>query len=156
VERPVQKRIDLRDSADGFRLGSGPRRRAPETIFRAAPDAREFALEYRVVLLFAENGVPIDVSLGAIAYEDRVVARASEFVLEPGAAIATCSAEDLIVLKAFAAREKDWLDIEGVLVRQRGRLDEDLIWSELHPLLELKGEPGIGDRLRSLIARSAD
>jgi predicted nucleotidyltransferase len=117
------------------------------------PDAREFALEYRVVLLEGENGVPIDVSLGAIPYEERLVARASEFVLEPGTAISTCGAEDLIVLKAFAAREKDWLDIEGVLVRQKGRLDENLVWRELDPLLELKGEPGIRDRLRSLVDR---
>ena len=56
-------------------------------------------------------------------------------------------------MKAFGAREKDWLDIEGVLVRRRGRLDESLVWTELEPLLELKGEPGIRDRLRSLAER---
>jgi hypothetical protein len=30
----------------------------------------------------------------------------------------TCSAEDLIVLRAFADRSKDWVDIEGVIIRQ--------------------------------------
>jgi hypothetical protein len=51
-------------------------------------------------------------------------------VIQPGVALVTCSAEDLIVFKAFAGRERDWLDIEGIALRQRGRLDEPLIWAE--------------------------
>jgi hypothetical protein len=35
---------------------------------------------------------------------------------------------------AFAGRTKDWLDIEGIAVRQAGRLDERLIWTEIVPL----------------------
>ncbi|HUG54495.1 MAG TPA: hypothetical protein VMR21_12890 [Vicinamibacteria bacterium] len=31
--------------------------------------------------------------------------------------------------------------IEGVALRQTGRLREDLIWEELEPLLELKDSP---------------
>jgi hypothetical protein len=27
------------------------------------------------------------------------------------------------VMKAFAARGKDWLDVEGVIIRQTGNLD---------------------------------
>ena len=64
--------------------------------------------------------------------------RASEFRVQDGVTLRTCSAEDLVVFKAFAGREKDWLDIEGIALRQHGRLDERLIWSELTPLLELK------------------
>jgi hypothetical protein len=86
-------------------------------------------------------------------FEERLVARASYFEIQPGAALLTCSAEDLVVLKAFANREKDWADIEGVIVRQAGRLDERLIWGELEPLLELKEEPAIAERLEQLIER---
>ena len=39
------------------------------------------------------------------------------------APLLTCSAEDLIVLKAFAARGRDWVDVEGIIVRQAGALD---------------------------------
>jgi len=118
------------------------------------PDAREFALQYRVVLLSSgSSGVSIDVSLGAMPFEERIVSRASDFVIQPGTSLVTCGAEDLIVLKAFANREKDWLDIEGVLFRQGKRLDEPNIWRELEPLLELKEEPEIGDRLKRLIER---
>jgi hypothetical protein len=59
----------------------------------------------------------------------------------------TCSAECLIVLKAFAARPKDWLDIEGVIIRQTGRIDWTYIRRQLLPLVELKEAPEIMDEL---------
>lgn len=117
-------------------------------------DARDFALRYRVLLLEASNGVPLDVSLGAMPFEERAVGRASGFPIGEGKSLLTCSAEDLIVLKAFAGRDKDWLDIEGVALRQAGRLQEDLIWQELEPLLELKASPGSAARLRAALERA--
>jgi hypothetical protein len=118
------------------------------------PDARSFALRYRVLLLQAANGVPLDVSLGAMPFEERAVERASEFAVGEGVSLLTCSAEDLIVFKAFAGRDKDWLDIEGVLARQGSRLDETLVWDELRPLLDLKESPENETRLRALFERS--
>ena len=118
------------------------------------PDARAFALKYRVVLLRSDAGVPIDVALGAMPFEERTVARASSFTLGDDVALLTCSAEDLVVFKAFAGRDKDWLDIEGIAIRQRGRLDERVIWTELTPLLELKEDLEAADRLRQILARA--
>ena len=66
------------------------------------PDARAFALRTRVRLLRSDSGVGINVSLGAIPFEQRCVGRASEFDFGAGFRLLTCSAEDLIVLKAFA------------------------------------------------------
>ena len=60
---------------------------------------------------------------------------------------------DLIVFKAFAGRDKDWLDIEGLALRQAGRLKADLIWQELEPLLELKESPETARRLRVVLER---
>jgi hypothetical protein len=48
-----------------------------------------------------------------------------------------------VVLKAFAGRSKDWMDIENVLVRQGDRLDWDYILKELKPLVELKEAPEV-------------
>jgi hypothetical protein len=118
------------------------------------PDAREFALSNRVVLLRSTEGVPVDVALGAMPFEERAVGRASEFRIAADVGLTTCSAEDLIVFKAFAGREKDWLDIDGIAIRQRGRLDEPLIWTELTPLLELKEAPEAAERLRVVLARA--
>ncbi|CAN5633938.1 hypothetical protein BH24CHL9_BH24CHL9_05950 [soil metagenome] len=117
------------------------------------PDARDFALRFRVVLSRAANGTPLDISLGAMPYEERAVERSSEFAMAPGASIRTCSAEDLVVLKAFANREQDWLDIDGIVRRQWDRLDTDLIWQELEPLLELKESREEADRLRGVLDR---
>jgi hypothetical protein len=119
------------------------------------PDARDFALRHRVVLLASRGGVPIDVALGAMPFEQRAVSRASVFEIEPGAPITTCGREDLIVLKAFAGREKDWLDIEGIVARQAGCIDTRLVWQELLPLLELKDAGDTRPRLERLLAESA-
>ena len=66
----------------------------------------------------------------------------------------TCAAEDLVVMKAFAGRDRDLADITGILVRQSGRLDWNLIEKELRPLLEVKDEPGIWHRLLEMKARA--
>jgi len=119
-------------------------------------DAREFALLNRVLLVTAASGVPIDVSLGALPFEERLIQRASLFLLGGGESVLTCSAEDLIVLKAFAGRDRDWADIEGVLMRGAGQLDEPLVFDELEPLLALKDEPTAASaKLKGLFARTA-
>ncbi|MEP7362973.1 MAG: hypothetical protein ABI972_06945 [Acidobacteriota bacterium] len=114
-------------------------------------DAREFALRHRVLLLGSPDGVGIDISLAALAYESLVVERASDFEFEPGVSIRTCSAEDLIVLKLFAGRPLDLRDAEGVSIRHRGHLDWGYVENQLTPLAEAKEDPGIlreMDRLR--------
>ena len=114
-------------------------------------DARELALTRRVLLIEARNTIPLDVSLGALPFEERLVDRSTAYEVIPGVALRTCSAEDLVVLKAFAGRDQDWLDIRGIAIRQGARLDEALIQRELEPLLDLKGAPEAGTRLRAIL-----
>jgi hypothetical protein len=116
------------------------------------PDARGFALRHRTLLLRASNGVHADVSLGAMPFEERTVARASAFAVSAAETVTTCSAEDLVVHKAFAGRDKDWLDIAGIAVRRGPALDRDLVWRELLPLLELKDDRTTEPRLRTVLA----
>jgi hypothetical protein len=106
-------------------------------------DPAEFARINRVLLLRAPSGVGIDVALGALPFEESVVSRSSLFSFPGPVPLRTCSAEDLIVLKAFASRPRDWVDIEGIIVRQTGKLDWEYIDRELRPLAELKGAPEI-------------
>ena len=101
-------------------------------------DTAGFAMRNRVVLLRASNGTPIDVALGALPFEEHAIERATPFAIGDGNSIVTCSAGDLVVYKVFAGRDRDWLDVEGVLVRQSVSLDWGLILAELRPLLELK------------------
>jgi hypothetical protein len=111
------------------------------------PDAAAFALQHRVLLLRAESGVGLDIALGGLPFEESAVARSSLFAFPGNAHIRTCSAEDLVVMKAFAARPRDWLDVEGIIVRQTGKLDWSYIREQLAPLAELKEAPELLDEL---------
>ena len=117
------------------------------------PDARRFALERRVLLIETQGGIPLDVTLGGLSYEERVVERSTPYSFEPGVDVVTCSAEDLVVLKAFAGRVQDWLDVAGIVVRQGARLDRRIIAEELPPLLELDDNSEAERTLRTLFEK---
>lgn len=119
------------------------------------PDARNFALRNRVLLLTASNGVGMDFSLAGLPFEQDAVERASFYEYSAEYVLRTCSAEDLIVYKAFAARDQDWVDIRGILERQRDKLDIDYVLNNLRPLVELKEAPEIMDRLQEMIEKTS-
>ena len=106
-------------------------------------DAREFAMANRVLLLLAANRISVDVVLAALEYEQKMIRRSSLFEFAPGCRLRTCSAEDLIVLKAFADRPVDWADVESILARQVGKLDSAYVLENLAPLAEARGAPEI-------------
>jgi hypothetical protein len=114
------------------------------------PDAAAFALSHRVLLLRGKSGVGIDVALGGLPFEEEAVRRADFFEYAPGVKLLTASAEDLVIMKAFAGRPRDWADIQGIIIRSRGRLDWKHVRAHLEPLAGLKGEPEILDRLLKL------
>jgi len=105
--------------------------------------ADDFARRNRVLLIESPNGVPIDLALGALPFEEAMVDRSSIFEFASGCVLRTCSAEDLVILKLFAFRPRDVVDVETVVVRQRGVLDWAYIESQLGPLSALKDQPEI-------------
>jgi hypothetical protein len=107
------------------------------------PDAREFALRNRILLLATASGTGIDVSLGALPFEELLIGHATPFAFAPGLELRTCSNEDLVVMKLFAFRPLDVQDAEGVAIRNRGRLDWRYIEDQLRPLAEVKQNPEI-------------
>jgi hypothetical protein len=120
-------------------------------------DAAAFGSRHRVLLLRASNGVGVDIALGALPYEARALERASDFEFVPGITLRTCSAEDLVIMKAVAAREHDFRTIEDIAARQGEGLDWKLIEGEARPLLGLKEDEAawarvseIRERVRSL------
>lgn len=102
-----------------------------------------------MLLLKSASGVGIDISLGGLPFEELVVSRATQFEYLPDISLLTCSAEDIVVLKAFADRPRDWEDISGIIVRQES-LDWDYTNSQLLPLVEVKEAPHILERLSKL------
>jgi hypothetical protein len=115
-----------------------------------ADNPLEFAMRHRVLLLQTPQGIGVDISLGALPFEELVVSRATPYFFAPGLEIRTCSAEDLIVLKLFASRPLDVRDAEGVAIRHQNHLDWNYIGEQLTPLAELKEEPEIMTTLARL------
>lgn len=104
------------------------------------PDALAFALTNRVLLIEAKNQVAVDVGLAGSAFEVEVMERSSPWVYRD-AAIVTCSAEDLVIYKLVAGRPRDVADIEGIVRRQRARLDAERIRRYGALFAEVKEEP---------------
>lgn len=108
----------------------------------------DFFLANRIVLV-SHNNVGIDISLGATSFEESTVDRASYFEFVRGIELKTCSAEDLIVHKAFANRLKDWADVESIISVQK-KLNWLYIYEYLRPLVELLYQPEIIDNLEKI------
>jgi hypothetical protein len=119
-------------------------------------EAADFAARSRVILARSPSGVGIDIVLAGLPYEARVMERSSSWDLGSGAGLRTCSAEDLLVMKTFAGRDKDWADVTSILERQGRRLDLDLVRRELEPLLVAKEAPELAHELERRIARHVD
>lgn len=102
-----------------------------------------FAIRARILLLQDITGNKIDLSLGGMPYEERMLQRSSSWSVPGHGKIDTCSAEDLVVLKAFASRPQDWIDVEKVIIRQASKLNRELVIEELTVLAHLKEEPEI-------------
>ncbi|OGS19055.1 MAG: hypothetical protein A2219_03705 [Elusimicrobia bacterium RIFOXYA2_FULL_50_26] len=114
-------------------------------------DGKRFAMENRVLLVNASNGVPIDIAFAAVPFEKEMMKRATYFNFAPDCPLLTCSAEDLIVMKAFAARPQDWLDVEGIAARQGSALDDTYIFNQLTPLGEIKGDTEIINNVKRIM-----
>ena len=85
-------------------------------------------------------------------FEERTIQRATRFRGPDDCEITTCSAEDLIVHKAFANRAQDWIDIQGIVTRTRS-LDKDLIMAELTPLATLREDLEPVQKIAALLDR---
>ena len=113
-------------------------------------DARAFALDHRVLLLSTSGGIDIDVVLSALPFESDVIDRAVSVNYAVGVSLRIASAEDLFVLKAFADRAQDRADLIGIARRRGRQLDWDAILERLGPLVEVKRDPSIMERVQQL------
>ena len=75
--------------------GFGDERRFAEELLRQfrsrVSDPLEFAAQNRVLLLTTNEGIGVDVALGAMSFEMATIERSSMGELAPGTALRTCS-----------------------------------------------------------------
>ncbi|MBN1975803.1 MAG: nucleotidyltransferase [Anaerolineae bacterium] len=100
------------------------------------------------------EGVVVDFLLTLPGYEEQIVTRASQRTIGD-LRVWICAPEDLVVQKAAAGRPKDWLDVEGVLIEQHGRLDLDYLEDWLSQFAELLEQPEMLDQYRAIQDRIA-
>jgi predicted nucleotidyltransferase len=121
-------------------------------FFPRIPDAVEFSRTTRVLLLRYEPGnIDIDLSLGALPFEDEVIDR-STWIDVGGVDIRIASAEDVIIMKAVARRDRDMMDIENI-IQANADLDVERVryWiREFSSVLEM---PEIHEDLEKLLKR---
>jgi predicted nucleotidyltransferase len=105
-----------------------------------------------IIHVWATAGVAVDFFVSIFDYELQAIEHAVGAVIE-GVPIRICTAEDLIVHKAIANREQDWIDIEGVLIRQHAKLDQAYILNWLRQFAAALETPDIVTRYEQLRAK---
>ncbi|MEN3328417.1 MAG: hypothetical protein V7638_3224 [Acidobacteriota bacterium] len=112
--------LDLAETAEFVKSG------ARFGFFPRISDPIEFALKSRVLLLqHNQTKIDVDISLGALPFEQEMIERAIEFTT-PELTVQVATPEDLIITKAVAHRKRDLLDIDN-LVSVYPNLDLDRI-----------------------------
>lgn len=96
--------------------------------------------------------VIVDFLLALPGYDEQIVERALLRDLG-GFSAWVCSAEDLIIQKVIAGREKDWLDVDSLLRAQRGKLDYAYIDEWLGQFAEALEQPELLQRFRQVRER---
>jgi hypothetical protein len=109
-----------------------------------------FGDEDRYILPLLEAGYKGRIPDAAAFARRQAIGRATFFEFAPGSSLRTCSAEDLIVLKLFAFRAQDLVDVESVAARFGDALDWIYVLDNLAPLAAAKDEPAIMDRAATL------
>jgi len=107
-----------------------------------------------VLLLRHEpTGTPIEVSLAWLPFEETALARAEPLDLVPGS-VPVAVAEDLVIYKAVAWRDRDRADIERLLVQHGDHIDLARVRRVVQDFAEALGAPERLTELDALIRRA--
>ena len=113
-------------------------------------DALDFARRSRVLLLRHEpSGIDLDVSLGALPFEEDMIRRARRHRVG-SIRIPLPTPEDLIVMKAIAHRPRDVGDIESIL-EANPRIDEERVLGLVREFATVLEAPELATDLERLL-----
>ena len=102
-----------------------------------------------IVSVLASNSVGIDFLMTIPGYDIIVFDRAVQSTIN-NLKIWLCSLEDLIIYKAIANREKDWLDIERMLSEHIDKIDLNYVKKWLSQFVDALEKPEILNRCITL------
>jgi len=105
----------------------------------------------RVVLLENTDKIAIDISLGGMPFELEAYEKSVLIPIGNKGSLRIISAEDLIIMKAFAARPHDWEDVRTIIKCQGAdSFNTARVFEITRMLADLKEEPEIIDKLKAL------
>jgi len=123
-------------------------------IVARIPDAARFADRSHVLLVRHEaSGIPIDISLAWLPFEDEALGRAvrREFA---GAVLPFVEPEDLVVYKLVAARPRDLEDAERLLVLHGGKMNLERVAGTIDAFCDVLEDTGRRDLLAKILERT--
>jgi hypothetical protein len=116
------------------------------------PGTIDFAQESRVLLLRHQtSAIEVDISLGCLPFEQETMARAQN-VEVAGVKVPLPTPEDLIIMKAVAHRERDLLDIDGLLAAHP-KIDVRRVRRWVRSFANALEAPEIYDDIQTRLAR---
>jgi hypothetical protein len=114
------------------------------------PDVLEFARESRMLLFrHSLTSIDIDIAIGELPFEADAVKRAVPTDVG-GVSVPLPTPEDLVIMKAVANREQDWLDIDGLLTAHP-TMDLKHVRQWVKSFADALESPEIGDELEKRI-----
>ena len=115
--------------------------------------ARPHLPEHSLVVAVSIHEVIVDFLLALPGYEELIIERATLRDLG-GWSVWICSAEDLIIQKVVAERDKDWVDVEALLIAQGNRLDQIYIEEWLTQFAEALEKPDLVREYKRVLKKS--
>ncbi|NIR69684.1 hypothetical protein GWN15_10685 [candidate division KSB1 bacterium] len=111
-----------------------------------------FARKSRVLLLSHQpSGVDLDITFTTLPFEEEIVSNPSTFKIS-GVRLQLPRPEDLIIMKAIAARPKDLIDIES-LIDANPNLEIERVKRIVHEFSEALDMPDLFDNLQKLLTK---
>ena len=125
-------------------------RQAAEAGFDVREDVERQRLASTGTIRLRRGRFQLDLITASLPFEEAASRRASVHELF-GRRIPFPSAEDLILFKVLAGRDKDMLDAEGVARRHGDRLDVSYLEQTLRPICERAEDMGPWNRLQRVL-----
>jgi hypothetical protein len=130
-------------------------RDAAEAGFDVRLDVERARLAATGTIRLRRGRFQLDLITASLPFEEAAARRATVHELF-GIRLPFPSAEDLILFKVLAGRDKDMLDAAGVARRHRGRLDVAYLEQTLRPICELAEDTGPWSRLQRVLAAAQE
>jgi len=117
-------------------------------------DALDFARRRQVLLLKHQpSGTPLEITLASLPFEREALARATTLRVA-GVEVPIVSAEDLVVYKAVAWRDRDRSDLEELLALHGSAMNLERVRRLVREFAELLDDPGRVAEFEELVSRA--